>query len=69
MCNAAMIHPYRMTEPAQSSTAEGVQNALLSSPSPNFLICYLVFLGDAQYAGEKTDTIWDTLAQYHWSNG
>ena len=24
-----MIHPYRMTEPAQSSTAEGVQNALL----------------------------------------
>ena len=45
-----MIHPYRMTEPAQSSTAEGVQNALLSSPSPNFLICYLVFPGDAQYA-------------------
>jgi len=38
-----------MTEPAQSSTAEGVQNALLSSPSPNFLICYLVFPADAQY--------------------
>ena len=34
---------------AQSSIAEGVQNALLSSPSPNFLICYLVFPGDAQY--------------------
>jgi len=31
--NALMIHPYRMTEPAQSSTAEGVQYALLSSPA------------------------------------
>ena len=50
MCNALMIHPYRMTEPAQSSITEGVQYALLSSPDPNFLICYLVFPEDTQYA-------------------
>jgi len=33
MCDAVMIHPYRMTEPAQSSTAEDVQNALFLTSS------------------------------------
>ena len=48
--NALVIHPYYMAKPAQSSFTENVRYALLTSSDPDFLLCYPVFSGDAQYA-------------------
>jgi len=37
-----MIHPYQMTEPAQSSFTDNVLYAVLSSSRPDLFICYLI---------------------------
>ena len=47
---ALVVHSYHMSKPAESSFAEYIIHAVLTSSDSDFFVCYSVLPGDAQDA-------------------